>query len=123
MTVIVPEMSDHALVKEASFPYFRVLLKEGAAILQFKKGFYHSKVILIDDTICDVGTANFDKRSLFLNSEINCLIFDRTLIEDAEKELAVDLAESKPLDGDSLSSMNVVRTAKESLASILSPFL
>ncbi|WP_422777969.1 cardiolipin synthase [Peribacillus butanolivorans] len=123
VTVIVPEMSDHALVKEASFPYFRVLLREGAAILQFQRGFYHSKVILIDDIICDVGTANFDKRSLFLNSEINCLIFDRAFIEDVKKELAVDIAESKPLSRDSLSSINVVRTAKESLASILSPFL
>ncbi|MFJ7683160.1 cardiolipin synthase [Peribacillus butanolivorans] len=123
VTVIVPEISDHALVKEASFPYFRVLLKEGAAILQFQRGFYHSKVILIDDIICDVGTANFDKRSLFLNSEINCLIFDRAFIEDVKKELAVDIAESKPLSRDSLSSTNVVRTAKESLASILSPFL
>ncbi|KQU20131.1 cardiolipin synthase [Bacillus sp. Leaf13] len=123
VTVIVPEMSDHALVKEASFPYFRVLLKEGAAILQFQRGFYHSKVILIDDIICDVGTANFDKRSLFLNSEINCLIFDRAFIEDVKKELAVDIAESRPLSRDSLSSINVVRTAKESLASILSPFL
>ncbi|MFI8491602.1 cardiolipin synthase [Peribacillus butanolivorans] len=123
VTVIVPEMSDHALVKEASFPYFRILLKEGAAILQFQRGFYHSKVILIDDIICDVGTANFDKRSLFLNSEINCLIFDQAFIEDVKKELAVDIAESKPLSRDSLSSINVVRTAKESLASILSPFL
>ncbi|WP_242486956.1 cardiolipin synthase [Peribacillus sp. TH16] len=123
VTVIVPEMSDHALVKEASFPYFRILLKEGAAILQFQRGFYHSKVILIDDIICDVGTANFDKRSLFLNSEINCLIFDQAFIEDVKKELAVDIAESKPLSRDSLSSINVARTAKESLASILSPFL
>ncbi|MFD9626162.1 cardiolipin synthase [Peribacillus muralis] len=123
VTVIVPENSDHPLVKEASFPYFRVLIKEGAAIMQFQKGFYHSKVILIDDTICDIGTANFDKRSCFLNGEINCLIYDRAFIEDAEKELAVDVAESKLLNGDKLSSMNAVRTAKESLASILSPFL
>ncbi|MFE4130296.1 cardiolipin synthase [Peribacillus sp. YIM B13482] len=123
VTVIVPEKSDHALVKEASFPYFRVLLKDGAEIMQFQRGFYHSKVILIDDTICDIGTANFDKRSLFLNSEINCLVFDRAFIADAEKELAVDLAESKPLSSDALSSMNVVRSAKESLASVLSPFL
>ncbi|WP_340372490.1 cardiolipin synthase [Peribacillus sp. FSL E2-0218] len=123
VTVIVPENSDHALVKEASFPYFRVLIKEGAAIMQFQRGFYHSKVILIDDTICDIGTANFDKRSCFLNGEINCLIYDRTFIEDVEKELAVDVAESKLMNGDKLSSTNLVRTAKESLASILSPFL
>ena len=84
VTVIVPEISDHALVKEASFPYFRVLLKEGGSIMQFQRGFYHSKVILIDDIMCDIGTANFDKRSFFLNSEINCIVFDRTFIEDVE---------------------------------------
>ncbi|WP_249598063.1 cardiolipin synthase [Peribacillus frigoritolerans] len=123
VTVIVPEISDHALVKEASFPYFRVLIKDGAEIMQFQRGFYHSKVILIDDIMCDIGTANFDKRSCFLNSEMNCIVFDRTFIKDVEKELAVDLAESKPLNEDALSSMNVVRSAKESLASILSPFL
>jgi cardiolipin synthase len=73
--------------------------------------------------MCDIGTANFDKRSCFLNSEINCIVFDRTFIEDVEKELAVDLAESKPLNRDEISNMNVVRSAKESLATILSPFL
>jgi len=78
---------------------------------------------VMDDIMCDIGTANFDKRSCFLNSEMNCIVFDRTFIKDVEKELAVDLAESKPLNGDALSSMNVVRSAKESLASILSPFL
>ncbi|MDQ7861502.1 phospholipase D-like domain-containing protein [Peribacillus frigoritolerans] len=65
VTVIVPEISDHPLVKEASFPYFRVLIKDGAEIMQFQRGFYHSKVILIDDIMCDIGTANFDKRSCF----------------------------------------------------------
>ncbi|MDQ7861501.1 hypothetical protein RCO48_12385 [Peribacillus frigoritolerans] len=43
---------------------------------------------------------------------MNCIVFDRTFIKDVEKELAVDLAESKPLNGDALSSMNVVRSAK-----------
>ena len=123
VTVIVPDISDHALVKEASFRYFRVLLKEGASIMQFQRGFYHSKVILIDDTICDIGTANFDKRSLFLNSEINCLIYDRSCIEDVKRELAIDIAESKPLAEKTLSSPNIIRSAKESLAAIFSPFL
>ncbi|MFJ7848363.1 cardiolipin synthase [Peribacillus sp. NPDC097264] len=123
VTVIVPDVSDHALVKEASFRYFRILLREGASIMQFQRGFYHSKVILIDDIMCDIGTANFDKRSLFLNSEINCLIYDRRCIEDVKDELAIDIAESNPIAEKTLSSPNILRSAKESLAAILSPFL
>ena len=123
VTIIVPNLSDHALVKEASFAYFRVLLKQGANVLQFHKGFYHSKVMQIDDTICDIGTANFDKRSLFLNNEINCLIFDRSCIEKVKKELEMDIAESKPLKPESLTSPNIARSAKEALATLFSPFL
>lgn len=123
LIVIVPNMQDHALVKEAAYRYFRILLKEGATILQFQRGFYHSKVLLIDDIICDIGTANFDKRSLFLNSEINCLIYDRRCIEDVKRELAIDIAESDPLEERALTSPNIIRSAKESLANILSPFL
>ena len=122
VTVIVPYLSDHPLVKEAAFPYFRILLKEGASVLQFRKGFYHSKVMQIDDTISDIGTANFDKRSLFLNNEINCLIFDPSCVEDVKKELETDMEESTPLKAESLSSLNIARSVKETLATLLSPF-
>ena len=38
LTIIVPKISDHILVKEAAYRYFRILFKDGAHILQFHKG-------------------------------------------------------------------------------------
>ncbi|SFC20997.1 cardiolipin synthase [Bacillus sp. OV322] len=123
ITIIVPKNADHLFVKEGAYPYFRVLLREGAHIFQYQRGFYHPKILLADDTICDIGTANFDKRSLFLNQEINCLIYDKTFISIVRKLLEEDIQQSRPLTEDMLANMGIFIKIKERIAAMLSPFL
>lgn len=123
LRIIVPYTADHLLVKEASFPYFRELLSLGAKVYQYQNGFFHAKYILIDDTILDIGTANFDKRSLFLNHEINCFIYDKQLISSMKLAIQEDIQNSTELSLTELNKMNVWRSAKEKLAAALSPFL
>lgn len=123
LTILVPMLSDHMFVQEASYPYLRRLLKEGANIHQYNKGFYHAKVLIIDEKICDLGTANFDKRSFFLNLEMNCFIYDLTMIQQVINILEKDLKDSKKLSYSDLSSPNPLRTIKESIASLISDFL
>ena len=123
LTIIVPKIADHLLVKEAAYPYFRILLKDGAKVLQFHRGFYHAKTLLIDNQIYDIGTANFDKRSLFLNSEINCLMFDSLSIEQAKKHLSNDMLDSAPIKEKALWNPNLLQKIKEAFACLMSPFL
>ncbi|MCM3567160.1 cardiolipin synthase [Neobacillus mesonae] len=123
LTVIVPYTSDHVLVQEASYRYFRKLLREGAFVYQYKNGFYHAKTIVIDDKICDIGTANFDKRSLYLNKEINCYIYDSQFIARFKNILEKDIKNSEMLTLDSLDKMNPVRLVKEGAAYCISYFL
>ena len=61
---------------------------------QFMDGFYHAKVLVVDDHFCDIGTANFDKRSFFINFEINNLIFDKGFIQTLKKEMEKDMEAS-----------------------------
>jgi cardiolipin synthase A/B len=123
ISVVVPYTADHMLVQEASFRYLRRLLKEGIQVFQYKNGFYHAKTIVIDDKICDIGTANFDKRSLFLNKEINCLIYDREFIGRLTDVLRKDILDSRPLTLKDLNKPSLFRSVKESLAGALSLFL
>jgi cardiolipin synthase len=111
------------LVQEASFRYLRKLIKGGAKIYQYKKGFYHAKTLLIDDKICDIGTANFDKRSLFLNKEINCFIYDPAFIKRLMRILKQDFDDSEALTLDTLNKPNPYRTIKEIIAAAISYFL
>lgn len=121
--IIVPKKADHAFVKEASFPYFRILIKEGAKVFQFQRGFYHSKILLIDDTICDIGTANFDRRSLFLNYEMNCLVYEPECIQEIKEKIQEDINYSTPLPAASLAKIKVLESIKEKIAYTLSAFL
>ncbi|MFE8697835.1 cardiolipin synthase [Cytobacillus sp. FJAT-53684] len=123
LTVLVPHISDHLLVKEASYPYLKSLLKNGAVVYEFLNGFYHAKTMIIDDEICDIGSANFDRRSLFLNYEINCYIYDRVFIDRVFQVIKTDIQDSKPLTLEELNRPNLFRTCKEWIARLVAPLL
>lgn len=123
ITLLVPFTADHALVKEASFTYLRQLLKKGAEVHQYKKGFYHAKVLLIDDKLCDLGTANFDKRSMFLNFELNCLIYNQDVIRQVKTILSQDLLDSEQVSLSDLNRFDPFRSLKERAAQTVSYFL
>jgi len=123
LTVIAPIQADHPFVKEASFPYFRQLLHAGAHIYQFYNGFYHAKVIVIDDDICDIGTANFDRRSLFINYEMNCYIYDKPFIQHVKQTIARDIDTSTLLTAEYFRKQSWLHRFKEAVATMLSPLL
>ncbi|MGM0752933.1 MAG: cardiolipin synthase [Bacillota bacterium] len=121
--IIIPNNADHMLVKEAAFPYFRTLLSKGAKVYQFMNGFYHAKVMVVDDHFCDIGTANFDKRSFFINLEINNLIFDKDFIHILKKEMAKDMDASDMLSESDLANVSLLTRIKERIASSISILL
>ncbi|MFS0654050.1 cardiolipin synthase [Bacillus sp. 179-C3.3 HS] len=85
--IIIPMKADHPLVKEAGFHYLKDLIASGCLVYRFYKGFYHSKAILIDQSRCVISTANFDKRSLFLNEEVDVTIDDVAFTKHVEEKI------------------------------------
>lgn len=123
VTIIVPSMTDHLLVQEASYRYFRRILKEGGMVYQYLKGFYHAKTLVIDDSICDIGTANFDKRSFFLNHEINCFTFDLDFIQSVKEIITKDIQDSKKLTLKELNTQSLPKKLLEIIARLVSNLL
>ncbi|MGE8204980.1 cardiolipin synthase [Heyndrickxia sp. NPDC080065] len=111
--ILVPEKADHMLVKEASFRYFRSLITDGAEIFQYLNGFYHAKVMLVDQSVCQIGTANFDRRSFFLNHELNCYIYDQDFIERMTKVVEKDILDSHQVTIDELLNTTFLSKIKE----------
>ncbi|TCJ05249.1 cardiolipin synthase [Cytobacillus praedii] len=120
LTILVPKVSDHILVKEASYSSLRKLLENGAEVYEFQTGFYHAKTIIIDDEVCDIGTANFDRRSLFINYEINCYIYDQPFIKKVQAVIKQDIQHSRQL---SLTELKQRRNIKEWAARLIAPLL
>ncbi|MDN4524751.1 cardiolipin synthase [Fictibacillus fluitans] len=123
VTLLVPMKSDHLLVKEASYFYFKDLLKAGCRVEEYYEGFFHAKVFLVDDKICDIGTANFDQRSFFTNSEVNCIFEDEHLIQEAQKAIKEDLDRSETLTLTVWERMSYWKKTKILVAKVFSPFL
>ncbi|WP_433773098.1 cardiolipin synthase [Bacillus wiedmannii] len=123
ITILVPEKADHALVREAKFPYCRKLIRAGCNIYAFQQGFFHAKIIIADNHTCDIGTANFDKRSLYINHEINCLLYDKHFIQTVKNKLHEDLECSSLLSFDDVNPLSLVDRGKEWLGTILAFFL
>lgn len=123
LKILVPHISDHALVQEASYRYLRKLIEKGAHVHQYLNGFYHAKVLVIDDKVCDIGTANFDKRSFFLNHEINCYIYDKQVIKQMIDVLKKDFKDAKKVTLQDLNKPNFFRSVKEAIAMPISHFL
>ena len=68
--VMLPERPDHILVYLSGFSYIAEAEPAGVKFYRYQPGFMHQKVILVDDDLAAVGTANFDNRSIRLNFEM-----------------------------------------------------
>ena len=71
--------------------YWTDILDAGAKVYQYAPGMMHSKYILVDGEWASVGSANLDNRSLLLNFEANCQLFDSALVSELEREFLRDL--------------------------------
>ncbi|MBE3569213.1 MAG: cardiolipin synthase [Bacillales bacterium] len=124
VSIIIPCKKDHPLVREAAYPFLQQVLKAGANVYQFQAGFYHAKVIIIDHEKGIIGTANFDQRSICLNSECNCFIYSPSFIENVVmKAIQEDIRQSKMLTYKEAKKMDPATYAKVILAKTLLPLL
>ncbi len=90
--IIFPSVGDSHLVQWASLSYVKELLEAGVRFFLYEKGFIHAKVIIIDNVLASVGTANMDMRSFFFsNFEMNAVMFDKASIERLEADFMHDL--------------------------------
>ncbi|MGU3367985.1 cardiolipin synthase [Bacillus mycoides] len=123
ITILVPQKADHALVREAKFPYCRKLIQAGCNIYAFQQGFFHAKIIIVDDHTCDIGTANFDMRSIYINHEINCLLYDKHFIQEVKRKFEEDLERSLLLSFEDVNPLSIIDRGKEWIGTILAFFL
>lgn len=92
--LLVPGPSDSVIVNSAARSYYKELLRQGVRIFEYKKGFVHSKVMIIDDSLAVVGSANMDYRSFDLNFEVNAMLYSKTIVKQLQEAFDNDLKHS-----------------------------
>ena len=74
--LLLPARSDSRVVDLATHSFLDDMLKAGAKVYFYQPGFLHSKLLLIDDGLSVIGSANMDFRSFEHNFEINAFVYD-----------------------------------------------
>jgi cardiolipin synthase A/B len=88
--IVLPNNPDHLLVYLSGFSFLEEAERAKMRIYRYEPGFMHHKVILVDDDLAAVGTANLDNRSFRLNFEITILVHDRTFAAEVRRMFEQD---------------------------------
>jgi cardiolipin synthase len=96
--ILIPEKNDNWMVQMSSFWYLEELDSVPIEFYRYQPGFMHQKVMLVDNRVATVGTANFDNRSFRLNFEVTAVIANDEFSAEVEKMLEADFARSRRTD-------------------------
>lgn len=112
--------SDAPLVKQAAYPYIRKALQHGMHVYGYRDGILHGKVLVIDEKVAMVGSANLDSRSIHLNEELNCYIYDTAFIKQVlNKKINEDFQNSRQIHSSYVSDLPLQEKLKERMAKLV----
>ena len=121
--VITTGKSDSLPVYLAAFHYIDQLRDLGIRFYAYKPGFLHEKVMLIDNNVSTVGTANFDNRSFRLNFEVTAVIADEDFAKQMEQMFEDDFAHAELIDPAALDEKSFLWHLGVNLSRLASPVL
>ncbi|GLU45322.1 cardiolipin synthase [Allomuricauda sp. NBRC 101325] len=122
--LLMSDTTDIKLVDWCVRAYFDTYLKSGIKIYLYPDGILHSKVMLCDDEIASIGTANLDNRSLQQNYEAQAFVYDADLCAQMKADFLKDCAKSTALlDYQKHRQRPMIKKILEGFAKLLSPLL
>ena len=122
--LLMSSTTDIKLVDWCVRAYYESYLKAGIKVYLHADGFLHSKVMLCDDEIASIGTANLDNRSLQQNYEAQAFVYDEDLCQRMKQKFLEDCDKSKVLnDYRKFSQRPWINKLIEGFAKLLSPLL
>ncbi len=121
--LLVPGVSDSALVNAAARSYYDDLLKAGVEIYLYKKGFIHAKTMVSDRKIAMVGTANMDHRSFDLNFEVNAIVYNTEVARELADIFYEDISHAEKIDAAAWVNRAAWKQLLEKTARLVSPLL
>lgn len=121
--LMFPKKRDHVFVHWASLSFMGELLKWGARVYQYEGGFLHTKIVISDDYLASVGTANFDIRSFELNFEVNAFLYDEELNKKLKEDFKEDLKSCTEITPEMYNNRSRFTKFRESISRLLSPIL
>jgi len=121
--LLLPGRAEHLIVHMAGFAYYPTAERVGIEVYRYQLGFMHQKVLLVDDALASIGTANLDNRSFRLNFELSIVVWERAFAAQIEAMLLEDFAQSRRVVAGELDEQPIWFRFGVSLSRLLGPVL
>ena len=121
--LMMPARSDSKIVHIGSCSFIEDILKAGVKVYQYMPGFIHSKMVVADDKVCTIGSANMDFRSFEHNFESNAFIYNKEQAISIRKIFLEDQSKCRKLVLRRWRNRPVTQKALESIVRLFSPLL
>ncbi len=97
--VLLPgENADQRFVQLAAEAQFEKLLSAGVRVWSYSPTMIHAKIVTVDDQVACVGSANFDRRSMKLNHEVEVVVLDPEVVAVLDRHFDEDVRQAVPID-------------------------
>ncbi len=117
--IVVPRRSNQRQADWVRTSYLREIGAAGGRIFVFETTMLHAKIVILDDRVALVGSANFDMRSLFINHEVAAVLYSQADIET----VAAIAAEYMAGAAEDLRPAGFARTALSGALRIIAPLM
>lgn len=121
--ILVPSRNNILLVKWASQSYYARFVSAGCRICEGSGPFDHSKVMLVDDDVVIVGSANWDPRSLVLNFEFNLACFHGDLSRALERHFEAHWLRGMEVTKAAIRDWSFPRRVRNGIARLFVPYI
>ncbi|MBQ8593441.1 MAG: cardiolipin synthase [Bacteroidaceae bacterium] len=121
--IMISSKSDIPFTPDASMHVAHKLMKRGATVYLYDGGFHHSKVMMVDDDFCTVGSTNLNSRSLRYDYEVNAFIFDERVTAELSEMFNDDKKNSTLMTPEYWKKRSAWRKFVGWFANLLTPFL
>lgn len=116
ITLLVPgPYLDKRFERWAGREKFDLLLNSGVRLFRYQRTMIHCKIILVDEELCCIGTANFNRRSLGKDDELLLNVFDAETAAALKQHFDEDLELSEQATDSSWRHRNMVSRIGETL--------
>lgn len=92
--IMTPAVPDKKMVFQVTRGQYEPLIRAGVKIYEYKPGFLHGKIVVVDGKFATVGTVNLDYRSLFLHFENGVWLYGDDAISEIEADFCEILGQS-----------------------------
>ncbi|HBH23253.1 MAG TPA: cardiolipin synthase [Cytophagales bacterium] len=121
--LLLPKYSDTLFAQAASKTYIDEMLANDIEVHLYERGMIHAKVIVVDNILVSLGTANMDYRSFEYNAEVNAFMYNEKVATRVRNQFMEDLAYSEKLDRKTWRKRPLKQKLLGSVARIVAPLL